>query len=392
MAARRPADTDDTLNPDKQMSYRLGDDSFTNVPVGRIINPRLRSARDLARRSLSLITTATVAILLLSTAPQKIRWSTLTPYTDTLSRLVSSDHTNGRFDLWRVAITMMRSNPLWGTGAGNFAIEMRRFVEPAGVDAKVFGFLRNDLPLFNDYLQAFVETGIIGGIAFLLIFVLLPAVQFFRYFKKSSESSSEALFAFIACTQILLASAFDYPLIRSESILLLALLAGYVAQSHSGLPNSSIRLHPLLLKLSVILLILIALPFGTSYGLRWLFQRAPQANYLKTAFLLWPWDSQWNNYHARIFEQNGDRSFADKFVASRLKSWPLDPLSHLSQGDVMWIRGDTAGALQQYQLALREVPGGRCNPTSYYTLVSIAQGKQLELAVAARTLLDECAK
>jgi O-antigen ligase len=90
---------------------------------------------------------------------------------EALSRITqfSSGGGTGRTDLWAVAWRIFRDHPLIGIGAGNFPV-----VEPTyavqNLNITRIDFVV-DVPhvTHNTYLQVVTDTGLIGGLAFLLI-------------------------------------------------------------------------------------------------------------------------------------------------------------------------------------------------------------------------------
>jgi O-antigen ligase len=97
---------------------------------------------------------------------------------EALSRITqfSAGGGTGRTDLWAVAVRMFTDHPLIGVGSGNFPV-----VEPvyalANLDITRIDFVV-DRPhiAHNTYLQSLSETGVIGGIGLLLVFVTALAI------------------------------------------------------------------------------------------------------------------------------------------------------------------------------------------------------------------------
>lgn len=349
-----------------------------------------RRENTLWRRAFFLqIGTTACAVLVLLTVPQTLNWSSPTAYKDTLTHLLSPSHANGRIDLWRVGLQMAKERPLSGFGAGNYVVSHRSYVPSSGADPAAFGYLRNDLPLFNDFLQSFAETGVLGGSLFLLVFLAFPLLSFGKNLKTGGQE--DLVLASLCCLSLALAACFDYPFNRAESLLLFAVLAAIIARSqHTGGPQRTLWI-PVTIRLISTALITLALLYGTSFTLRKIYnERQQQTGLLKTAFILWPWDALWTNYDAMHFESRGDRRFTDQFVAARLSDWPEDPRSYLARAEVARMRGKLSEAAADYERALFEVPGGRCSRTTRYILGQMRQSENSEQEMLARRLLPRC--
>jgi putative inorganic carbon (hco3(-)) transporter len=111
-----------------------------------------------------------IAVMLVVTGFGVIYYVLIAP-PQALSRITqfSSGGGTGRTDLWAVALRVFRDHPLVGIGAGNF-----RVVEPTyavqNLNITRIDFVV-DIPhvTHNTYLQVLTDTGVIGGLAFLLI-------------------------------------------------------------------------------------------------------------------------------------------------------------------------------------------------------------------------------
>ena len=87
-----------------------------------------------------------------------------------LSGLSGDDSSENRIEQWHAAARMVKAHPFLGVGPFEAAGEMRNY-----------GGIRG-LAIHNTIIQAFAETGIPGGILFVL-FSLGPLFHFFRNFK-----------------------------------------------------------------------------------------------------------------------------------------------------------------------------------------------------------------
>lgn len=80
------------------------------------------------------------------------------------------DVSNGRFELWSLALRLFRSNPIWGIG-------WRRYHEIA------FAVLHEDKEAHNAYLQVLAECGIIGFVLY-IVPVIAGLVFTFLFLKR----------------------------------------------------------------------------------------------------------------------------------------------------------------------------------------------------------------
>ena len=82
----------------------------------------------LVRCALALAAGATAAVAL----PNRLGWSTASPYRDTLSRLVEIDHGSGhgRLVQYRATLAMAADHPWLGVGAGNWSVQYPHYAGP----------------------------------------------------------------------------------------------------------------------------------------------------------------------------------------------------------------------------------------------------------------------
>jgi O-antigen ligase len=129
---------------------------------------------------LRLVVAAALAVTLLVVIPNRLQWASNSPYVDSLTTMVSLESSSGRDKLWTVAFHVLGVHPLLGVGTGNYSVLWRSFISETNVDPAVFAFIRPDLPLFNDYLQVGVESGVFAAALFAFALLVLPARAFLR--------------------------------------------------------------------------------------------------------------------------------------------------------------------------------------------------------------------
>jgi len=107
----------------------------------------------------------------------------------------STDQGSGRVDLWKVAGQMVRHDPIFGVGAGNF-----RIVEPLYTITDInlrgtFQVLTLHNVVHNTYLHVLAELGAVGLILFIAVIgaALMMATRAVRRFAQSDDFEMEIL-------------------------------------------------------------------------------------------------------------------------------------------------------------------------------------------------------
>ena len=95
-------------------------------------------------------------------------WLALNPAAFT--RITSFGSSDGRIDLWRVALRAWQSHPIAGVGAGNFIAVSGQYVNQPGALTAVALIVTHPHVAHNVYLEALVDTGVIGLILLLAVF------------------------------------------------------------------------------------------------------------------------------------------------------------------------------------------------------------------------------
>lgn len=137
----------------------------------------------------------------------------------------------GRIMIWKISAPMISNHPIFGIGYGNFGIKYLAY------QAKYFENLENlkyaykaaDLKqAHNEYFQAFIEGGFIGGGLFLLICIL--AVWHIIKQLKVDQSSNKIIRygIFIIFITILIHSLVDSPLHVSSILIVFYFILGII--------------------------------------------------------------------------------------------------------------------------------------------------------------------
>ena len=105
----------------------------------------------------------------------------------------NSYNIRGRFELWKAAIRLLQDYWLTGVGGANWWI-LPKYIEWDETESDVF------IPVHNEYLQTFVDTGIVGWTFFMLFIgtVLVYAVRAASKFRRT-EGETDRYWFMVAC-------------------------------------------------------------------------------------------------------------------------------------------------------------------------------------------------
>ena len=150
-----------------------------------------------------------------------------------LYRLSDSETLNTRVIFWKKSMEMFKEYPLFGVGLGNWQIHFPKYgLNDFTVSEIVNGENTLQRP-HNDYIWILCETGILGLLAYLVIFGII-FYQVCFLIKNTTNSVEKWTFYFILSTLIgyLLISFFDFPYERVEHQVILMLLFAIVVSSY----------------------------------------------------------------------------------------------------------------------------------------------------------------
>jgi O-antigen ligase len=88
---------------------------------------------------------------------------------------------SNRVGIWAVGMDLFKHYPLTGRGFGNWKITSQEFDQYTNDDNSM------SVHAHNDFVEAFGESGILGGIAYLLVFFLLPFYSLKNIFSSSID-------------------------------------------------------------------------------------------------------------------------------------------------------------------------------------------------------------
>lgn len=134
----------------------------------------------------------------------------------TLANLSNADA--GRFLIWERAWQMLMDAPWWGVGLGTYWLHWPPYRDPLDSSA---GFY-----VHNDYLQIWIETGLLGLLLLLAIYVaaLITFVRLLRYRKMDPSGVLESAGLFGGLLAVAVHTFFDFDLYIHPIQLLLGLV------------------------------------------------------------------------------------------------------------------------------------------------------------------------
>jgi len=152
--------------------------------------------------------------------------------------------TKYRMTVWKNSIDMIKEKPLLGFGAGSFRIFYPNYLYKAKLDI-VFGKTKQIRKTHNDFIQAGVETGIIG----MFLFVMLPFSGLYMAWRivHSDKLAHMSVFVYglsAGLVSFMVTAFFSFPFQRSIPPLMLFIFLGALAILYNSLPdNKSICLN-----------------------------------------------------------------------------------------------------------------------------------------------------
>ncbi len=120
-----------------------------------------------------------------------------------LKIVVANDFGSGRFSIWNLAFSKFKENPLLGIGYGNFKATGKK--EHYLKYAHRQGIYANPRRVHNDFLEKLAETGVVGFIGYVSLFIF-PFIILLKIFRKEKDIKKQYILITI------LASAIAYTL------------------------------------------------------------------------------------------------------------------------------------------------------------------------------------
>jgi len=269
----------------------------------------------------SLCFCALVSMLLTAFFPNSLRWHSSAPYWKSISTMASLENSSGRQVLWRIALEMVRQNPFFGIGTGNYPILWQDYMQFTIYKDSKIRFLRPDLPLYNDYLQTMVENGIFSSMIFATLVFVYP-----MYLISRKQCKFSTILLLGVCVMTAFDALVDYPFNRPETVLIF-ITAISLALRELEAPIVLSGLIPKPLFSSILFFsLLMGVSLGGAVYFRWSFYNSNSKNVsdLRTAWIFWPWDCQWDGSILGRLQSVEDRQFAREIAEKRIQYWPND--------------------------------------------------------------------
>ncbi len=272
-----------------------------------------------------------------------------------------------RFTIWEKSIQLYKQHPIIGVGSGNWKIAFPEvgFEGLQRAEQTTTFFARPH----NDWIQILCETGIIGGLIWISLWIttlwknsiLLGKSKIKKeIIQRSLILSGSIGFAVFAMV--------SYPLERIEFIILLAIYFAFLNHQSVTKNDSSVpKAHPILLRSIIILLGIVSV-----YGLYRMQQeydinttkdritKGKQAftsdNYQSYIYSITPTGTPVKYYEGLSLLQKQHYNKAIIAFQESLDVAPYDLPTHLNIGVSYFRNGDTNRALHHYKEALRISP------------------------------------
>ena len=130
-----------------------------------------------------------------------------------------------RLSSWSRSARLLREHPWLGTGTGNWKIEVLKYENPGRAD---FNYLSKN---HNDFMEISAETGLIGGLAYMVLVFLAP-FGFLRASWRSTSGDEKLKYLFLPAMGMLAFSVdafFNFPADRPEIQILFAVFTASAA-------------------------------------------------------------------------------------------------------------------------------------------------------------------
>lgn len=191
---------------------------------------------------------------------QTSQYGTVTEKLNTIGFTESGS--SGRVGIWKVGIDLFKHYPLTGRGYGNWKITSQEFDQFSNNDNSM------SVHAHNDFIEAFGESGIFGGIAYLLVFLLLPIYSIKNITSASLPRHEKLplLLSLIGLAGYFTDAFLNFPMERATMQTYFFLLFGLNVVENARLRrlrNSETKTSPNRLK--IILPVFLVLTLGTIY-------------------------------------------------------------------------------------------------------------------------------
>ena len=134
---------------------------------------------------------------------------------------------SGRFSLWQLAFDNFKQHPFLGIGYGNYKATSKKQYYDSYTHNK--GTFANPRRAHNDLIEKLAETGIVGFVLYVLLFVL-PFIWFLQLMRheKNEQTQFVYLTLFLVATAYTIDALLNFPLERPPIQLFFLLAVGFV--------------------------------------------------------------------------------------------------------------------------------------------------------------------
>lgn len=298
-----------------------------------------------------LVGSIVIALAGLILLPNQLRWLGDSPYLTSLKTMTSFKYSSGRWELWKLATSMLSDLPFFGRGLENFFVLYKEFLPLSQIDPKTINNLRFNQYVMNDYLQALLEGGIVYFIIYCFIFLITP----FYFFKKHWQANQEKGVYALVLVLIGLNGLIDIPMHTPALPVLFVLCLSQIRcqKTQIKLPKF-FTLIPILTSFTVAILV------GGSFLLR---MPTFSDNNLNRAYQLWKWDQYWDEQ----FLKEGARDF----VKSRFKLWPMHETTDFIAANYEFEQKNYQKANQLFIDSIATKYHGRCHKRNFLAVQNI---------------------
>lgn len=132
---------------------------------------------------------------------------------------LKDESVNARLIIWGNTIQLIRKNPIIGVGLGNYKVESIPYEQALDNDSSI------SLHSHNDFLEISAETGILNGLIYLSIFILICFINLKRIFK-SKEKNVQIIAVLTLMMTIVYGvdAALNFPMFRPTMLIFLCLI------------------------------------------------------------------------------------------------------------------------------------------------------------------------
>tara|TARA_B100001758_G_scaffold247961_1_gene269267 strand:+ start:25906 stop:27840 length:1935 start_codon:yes stop_codon:yes gene_type:complete len=247
---------------------------------------------------------------------------------------------SNRYKLYKSSVQLIYDNPIFGVGPGNWKVKIGKY----GLYQSSVGKSFAQRP-HNDFLWVFSEGGLIPGILYLLLFLILLRDSYLLYKHRKGQERLFYSLLFSCFLGFGFISMVDFPMERLSHTIIFFVLASFVisARTKKNKTKMSIWFRLMLIVISLFAVYIATIRFkGDIY--------ATKAIYYKTK-------ARWGDVINSI-----EKSYNKNYYEIENTSTPL-----------LWFRGLAYFNQQRYDLALQDFKGAyELNPYHVHVINNLA--------------------